>query len=92
MLIYKQLLVGICCLLYSLQGLSQNLHQTKQTTGEQDRKYWYELLYKISYPVIHNLANSTLKKNMPVELAPDYYLKADKVTYLEAVGRTAAGK
>src|SRR5436190_16645947 len=61
------------------------------TTGLQDREYWTSLLYKISYPVIHNLAEETLQKNMPVELAPDYNLPAKKVTYLEAVGRTVAG-
>jgi hypothetical protein len=61
------------------------------TTGLQDREYWTSLLYKISWPVIHNLAQETLQKNMPVELAPDYYLQAKKVTYLEAVGRTVAG-
>lgn len=61
------------------------------TTGAQDREYWSDLLYKMASPVIFNLANSTLKKNMPVEKAPGYYLKAEKVTYLEAVGRTMAG-
>jgi len=60
-------------------------------TGIQDREYWSNLLYKISAPVILNLAQSTLKKNMPVEKAPGYALNAEKVTYLEAVGRTMAG-
>jgi hypothetical protein len=61
------------------------------TTGLLDREYWTNLLYKISYPVIHNLSEETLQKNMPVELGPGYYLQAKKVTYLEAVGRTVAG-
>jgi len=61
------------------------------TTGAQDRVYWSELLYKISSPVILNLSRSELKKNMPVEKAPEYGLNAEKVTYLEAVGRTMAG-
>lgn len=61
------------------------------STGLQDRKYWAGLLHKMAYPVVHNLAEETLQKNMPVELAPGYYLKAKKVTYLEAVGRTVAG-
>lgn len=61
------------------------------TTGQQDREYWSQLLYKISYPVVHNLAEQTLKKNMPLEVGPDYYLQVKKVTYLEAVGRTMAG-
>lgn len=61
------------------------------TTGAQDREYWSNLLYKISAPVILNLSQGTLKKNMPVEKAPAYSLNAEKVTYLEAVGRTMAG-
>jgi len=61
------------------------------STGTQDRVYQCDLLYKMAAPVIFNLANSTLKKNMPVEKAQGYGLKAEKVTYLEAVGRTMAG-
>jgi hypothetical protein len=66
-------------------------NQITATTGKQDREYWSQLLYKISYPVVHNLAEETLKKNMPLEVGPDYYLQVKKVTYLEAVGRTMAG-
>jgi hypothetical protein len=66
-------------------------NQITGTTGKQDREYWSQLLYKISYPVVHNLAEETLKKNMPLEVGPDYYLQVKKVTYLEAVGRTMAG-
>ena len=62
-----------------------------ESTGLQDREYWARLLYKISYPVVHNLAEQTLKKNMPLELAPGYSIDPLKVTYLEAVGRTVAG-
>jgi hypothetical protein len=74
---------------------AQSQKKTKQdpvVTGAQDREYWVDLLYKMSSPVILNLANSTLKKNMPVEVPPgqkqDFF---KKVTYLEAVGRTMAG-
>ena len=58
--------------------------------GADDRAYWSELLYKMSAPVVMNLANGTLKKNMPVEKAPGFALNP-AVTYLEAVGRTVAG-
>jgi len=63
----------------------------KNNTGLQDRAFWVKSLHKISYPVIHNLANETLKKNMPLEKLPSYGLNLTKVTYLEALGRTAAG-
>lgn len=61
-------------------------------TGAQDREYWSNLLYKMASPVILNLSNGTLKKNMPIEVPPG--MKPDgfkSVTHLEAVGRTMAG-
>lgn len=76
--------VVFCCL--CLNSFAQ-----QTTTGAQDRQYWSDLLYKIAAPPILNLSQGTLKKNMPVEKGPGYGLKAEKVTYLEAVGRTMAG-
>lgn len=61
------------------------------TTGAQDREYWSELLFKISYPVIHNLAEGTLKKNMPLVVPVDYSGDPGKVSHLEALGLTMAG-
>jgi hypothetical protein len=60
-------------------------------TGLQDREYWCNLLFKIAYPVVHNIAEGTLSKNLPLEKGPDYYLNVQKVTYMEAIGRTMAG-
>lgn len=59
--------------------------------AKNDREYWYQLLYKIAGPVVHNLANGTLIKNMPVEKSPTFDSRSPSVTYLEAVGRTYAG-
>ena len=59
------------------------LHKSEVTTGAQDRVYWSELLYKISYPVIHNLAEGTLKKNMPLETTEGYGMPVEKVSHLE---------
>ncbi len=64
---------------------------TTQTTGAEDRALWVKYLWKISYPVIHNLAEGTLRQNMPLEKSAHYNLNLEKVTYLEAVGRTLAG-
>jgi hypothetical protein len=58
---------------------------------ENDRDYWCQLLYKIASPVVTNLANGTLVKNMPVEKSPTFDNRSVTVTYLEAVGRTFAG-
>ncbi|HEY5771384.1 MAG TPA: DUF2264 domain-containing protein, partial [Chitinophagaceae bacterium] len=60
-------------------------------SGQKDRAYWSDALYKMVSPVVLNLAAGTLKKNMPIEKPPGYSLKAEQVTYLEAVGRTMAG-
>ncbi|WP_316799566.1 DUF2264 domain-containing protein [Pedobacter frigidisoli] len=68
-----------------------SIAQTKQSGGAADRKFWVKTLYRISYPVINNLANETLKQNMPLEKGNNYNLKLEHVTYLEAVGRTIAG-
>lgn len=85
----------IAVILFSANAQAQTQKNSKQSpivNGTQDREYWVNLLYKIAAPVILNLSNSTLKKNMPVEVPPGQ--KTDffkKVTYLEAVGRTMAG-
>ncbi|MGL4332450.1 MAG: DUF2264 domain-containing protein [Bacteroidales bacterium] len=68
----------------------KNQTETMQS-GAQDRALWVNYLWKISYPVIHNLAEGTLRQNMPVEAAPNYSGDPLKMTYLEAVGRTLAG-
>lgn len=66
--------------------------QTSQVaTGVQDREFWVNALYKISYPVIHNLAEGTLHQNMPVEVPPGMSDDAKEVTHLEAVGRMLSG-
>lgn len=62
----------------------------KATSGD-DREYWSKLLYKIAFPVLANLSRNELKKKMPLEKAPGYSLKAEKVSHLEAFGRTICG-
>lgn len=82
------LLLSLC-----VRGVAtaQSNTKTNTTNGQQDRIFWVQTLYKIAHPVIHNLAEGTLHKNMPLETGPNYNLEADKVSYLEAVGRTLAG-
>ena len=76
---------------FAQKAEKKQLQQPVASTGLQDREFWVRTLYKMAYPVVHNLANETLKENLPLELGNDYNLKAKKVTYLEAVGRTMAG-
>lgn len=70
---------------------STKKEQTTQTTGTEDRAMWVKYLWKISYPVIHNLAENTLCQNMPVETPSGNPQGYNEMTYLEAVGRTLAG-
>jgi hypothetical protein len=97
----KLIVDGLTVLILLLSGMSVFAQKNKNdvrkgnplviTNGLQDRETWVRALYKIAYPVVHNLANETLKKNMPLEKSKDYYLNVSEVTYLEAVGRTFAG-
>lgn len=78
----------------SLQAKGKKDKSSKEqqvTTGAEDRATWVKLMWKISYPVIHNLAEGTLRRNMPIETRSGNTRGYDEVTYLEAVGRTLAG-
>ncbi len=56
--------------------------------GAADRNYWVETLVKIADPVLVNLSNNTLKKNMPY-VSKDQSRRA--FSYLESVGRLFCG-
>lgn len=56
--------------------------------GTSDRAVWVKTMTRIADPVLSNLANGTLKKEMPYQsLAPN----RQRYSYLEAVGRTVCG-
>lgn len=79
--ILKLTVVLIGCLCFSLSGKAQQ-------TGAEDRAFWVETLTRIADPVLVNLSNNTLKKNMPYEsLAND----RSEFSHLEAVGRLVCG-
>lgn len=60
----------------------------QQSNGVKDRAFWVATLTRIADPVLTNLSQNTLKKNMPYEsLAPD----RKKFSHLEAVGRLICG-
>lgn len=56
-----------------------------------DRDYWTSLAYSMSAPVLSNMAEGTLQKNMLVEVSPNWDGRDIKVTYMEAFGRLMAG-
>lgn len=91
-------LVFLLCGVFSLDSAAATARkkvdkkeQKKTLSGAEERDLWVKYLWKISYPVIHNLAEGTLRQNMPLEKAPNYGGGVEMMTYLEAVGRTLAG-
>lgn len=56
-----------------------------------DRQYWTDLAYKMAYPVLSNMAEGNLQKNMKVEVSPNWDGRNKKVTYMETFGRLMAG-
>lgn len=66
---------------------------------DSDREYWQQKAYQMAKPLLENLSNATLRKNMPQE--HPYMDRADfaanrskypiRFTHLEAVGRLMCG-
>ena len=59
--------------------------------SQPDRQYWCNLLYKIAEPVLSNMAEGNLQKNMLVEVSPNWDGRNKKVTFMETFGRLMAG-
>ena len=56
------------------------------------RKYWVNTMLRIATPVYENLANETLRENMPVEVNDGSTTgKRADVSHLEALGRSFNG-
>jgi hypothetical protein len=57
------------------------------------RELWLGYLHKLAAPVLTNLANGTLKQNMPVKVSDtsDDVRSRGEVAYLESFGRTLSG-
>lgn len=56
-----------------------------------DRQTWTELAYKIAEPVLRNMAEGKLVRNMPLELSPTWDGRDRRVAYMEAFGRLMMG-
>ena len=56
-----------------------------------DRAYWVNLAYQMAYPILSNMSEGNLQKNMQVEVSPNWDNRNIKVTYMEAFGRLMAG-
>ncbi|MDR1517738.1 MAG: DUF2264 domain-containing protein [Dysgonamonadaceae bacterium] len=76
----SRFIFSIALSLFSFAAIAQN-------SGAEDRKFWVETMCRIAEPVLTNLSNNTLKKNMPFE---SLGTRKD-FSRLEAVGRTVCG-
>lgn len=80
----KKLVVFLCFVLIYTSGFSK-----KKKEVPNDRAWWCEMAYKISYPVLDALSKGELKKRMPVEAA--YPEQRSNYAHLEAFGRLLCG-
>lgn len=88
--------IFFCMLLVamSVAGFAKTKKQVETNplgTGVEDRAYWAKLAYTMAAPVLENMANGTLQKNMKLELSPTWDNRDKKVAYMECFGRLMAG-
>ena len=92
MMVRKFLLLSISLLLVgSLSAKVKKQAENPLGDGPSDRAYWVELAYTMAAPVLENMANGTLQKNMKLELSPTWDNRDKKVAYMECFGRLMAG-
>lgn len=73
-------------------GCSVSMYAQHPTSANQDREYWVNMLIKISDPVLRNLSQDKLRKNIPIgRSASAQASNREFITHMEAVGRTFAG-
>lgn len=65
--------------------------ESKNPVAVADRQYWADLAYRMAEPILKNMAEGNLQKNMMVEVSPNWDGRNIKVTYMEAFGRLMAG-
>lgn len=63
----------------------------KAKAVKSDREIWCEVMYRMAAPVLSNMSEGQLKKNMLVELSPTWDGRNKEVTYMECFGRLMAG-
>ena len=81
-------MIAVCAAL-AVTVVTASAQDKKQPTGMEDRQVWVNTLVKIADPVLSNLANNTLRENMPQESLDTK--RVHRFSHLEAVGRTLCG-
>ena len=91
----KIFLLTAVCLMVAVTAVAKTKKQQQPVNplgdGQSDRAYWVELAYTMAAPVLENMANGTLQKNMKLELSPTWDNRDKKVAYMECFGRLMAG-
>ena len=65
--------------------------RNQERNRNKDRAYWVDLAYQMAAPVLSNMAEGNLQKNMLVEVSPNWDGRDKRVTYMECFGRLMAG-
>lgn len=84
----KKITLWLCLVLSSFCLFASA--QDQKLSPQKTRELWVKWLVKISDPVLSNIAQGTLRKNMPCEADPSMKDRM-QVTHLEAFGRTICG-
>lgn len=85
-------LLGIAGLVPVKNVLAENnAGAADEISKANDRDYWVSLLDKIASPVLSNISKSQLRKNMVIQVSPEWGNATKEVAYLEAFGRLIAG-
>jgi len=63
----------------------------KKMRPTNDRQYWCSQAFKMAQPVLENMAEGKLQKNMKTEFSPSFDNRNRKVVYMETFGRLMAG-
>lgn len=81
----KTIVLSVCLLLLMLVPASAKKKEVS------DRAYWSALTWKMSQPVLENMAKGELQAKMQTEFSPSFDNCNKKVLYMECFGRLMAG-
>ena len=77
----KTIVLSVCLLLLMLVPASAKKKEVS------DRAYWSALAWKMSQPVLENMAKGELQAKMQTEFSPSFDNRNEKVLYMECFGR-----
>lgn len=70
---------------------ADDIFENNELPKKNDRAYWVALVDKIATPVLSNMSNGQLRKNMQMQYSPTWDGRNKEVGYMEAFGRLIAG-